>query len=212
MRVIIIGAGGHGKVMLDCLQKSGCSVIGFLDDDKNKSNVTAHGVQVLGAFADAARFAEHLPMGAIVALGNNQLRKDIFLKLEKLGFTLVKAISPESYVFDKNKVGTGTLVMPKAVLNIDSDIGENCIINTGAVIEHDCVVGGHTHISSMACLTGGVKVGEEVLVGAGAVILPKIKIGRGAIVGAGAIVIQDVPEYAVVAGNPARVIKKIDNV
>lgn len=208
MRVIIVGASGHGKVVLDTLLKSDQKVYGFLDDDKDKQNRSIHNVKVLGTLVDIDKFSEKLPMGTLVAIGNNFERKKVFLRLKELGFTLIKAISPQSYVFDKNKIGEGSLVMPKAVVNIDAEVGENCIINTGAVIEHDCKIGDHSHISSLACLTGGVEVSEEVLIGAGSVILPKIKIGRGAVVGAGAVVIENVPEYSVVVGNPAKIIKK----
>jgi len=207
MRVIIIGAGGHGKVVLDTLLKGDQKVSGFLDDDKDKQNINIHDVRVLGVLSDIDKFAEQLPMGMFVAIGDNFQRKKVFLKLKELGFTLIKAISPQSYVFDKNKIGEGTLVMPEAAVNIDAEVGENCIINTGAVIEHDCKIGDHSHIASLACLAGGVIVGEEAFIGSGAVILPKIKIGRGAVVGAGAVVLEDVPEYSVVVGNPAKIIK-----
>lgn len=208
MRVIIIGAGGHGKVVLDTFLNSDQKVSGFLDDDKNKQNLSIYGVKVLGTLDSIVKFSEQLPMGIFVAVGDNFMRKNIFSKIKELGFTLIKAISPQSYVFDKNKIGQGTLIMPKTVVNIDAEVGENCIINTGAVVEHECKIGNHSHIASMACLAGGVVVGEEVLIGSGAVILPYLKIGSGAIVGAGAVVIEDVPEYTVVVGNPARVIKK----
>lgn len=207
MRVIIIGAGGHGKVVLDTFLNSDQKVSGFLDDDKNKQNLSIYGVKVLGTLGSIVKFSEQLPMGIFVAVGDNFMRKNIFFKIKELGFTLIKAISPQSYVFDKNKIGQGTLIMPKAVVNIDAEVGENCIINTGAVVEHECKVGDHSHIASLACLAGGVVVGEEVLIGSGAVILPYLKVGTGAVVGAGAVVIEDVPEYTVVAGNPARIIK-----
>lgn len=204
MRVIIIGAGGHGKVIFDVLSKTEQKVTAFLDDDKEKYNTAIHGVQVQGVIADIPKFAEQFPLGAFAAIGNNFIRKKIYLKLKELGFAMIKAISPESYTFDKNNIGAGTLVMPKAVVNIDAVIGENCIINTGAVIEHGCKISDHSHVASLACLAGEVEVGEEVLIGAGAVILQQIKIGRGAVVGAGAVVLNDVQEYAVVVGNPAR--------
>lgn len=209
MRVIIIGAGGHGKVALDTLQKSGFKVLGFLDDDKEKQDMFIHGVKVTAPVGHMNQLAQQLPMGAFVAIGDNFTRKEVFLRLKQLGFDLAKVIHPQSYVYDKSKIGDGALIMPEAVINIDAVIGENCIINTGAVIEHECVIGDHSHIASLACLSGGVSVGETALIGAGAVILPKVKIGKGSIVGAGAVVLRDVPDFTVVAGNPAREIKKV---
>lgn len=210
MRIIIIGAGGHGKVVLDALQKSGNKILGFLDDDTSRIGAMIYGVQVLGVLSDMTKLAQQLPLGAFVAIGDNFLRKNVFLKLKDLGFDLVKAIHPESYVFDKEHIGAGTLIMPKAVVNIDAKVGKNCVINTSAVIEHDCVIGDHAHIAPNACLAGRASVGESAFIGAGAVILPKVKVGDGAVVGAGAIVLKDVLEFTVVAGNPAREIKKAE--
>lgn len=204
MRVIIIGAGGHGKVVLDTLLTTDQKVAGFLDDSPQKQNLSILGVKVLGTLNKINEFSEQLSFAAFVAIGDNFKRKEIFLKLNKLGFTLIKAISPQAYVFDKNKVGAGTLVMPKAVINIDAVVAENCIINTGAVVEHECRIGDHSHIASQAVLGGNVTVGEEVLIGSGAVVLPNLKIGDRAIVGAGAVVLHDVPLNTVVAGNPAK--------
>ncbi|MFH1454645.1 MAG: acetyltransferase [Armatimonadota bacterium] len=210
MRVVIIGAGGHSKVVLDALVKCGYNVLGFLDDGKDKQGEMIHGVRVIGPVENMNTMADQLPMGAFAGVGNNMIRKNVYLKLKQLGFDLVKAVHPGSYVFDKGAIGPGTLVMPKAVINIDAVIGENCIINTGAVIEHDCVIGSHTHIAPLACVAGGVKAGEGAFIGASSVILPKVKIGTGAVVGAGSVVIQDVDDFTVVAGNPARIIKKAD--
>jgi acetyltransferase-like isoleucine patch superfamily enzyme len=54
---------------------------------------------------------------------------------------------------------------------------------------------------------GYTEIGNDVLIGANAIILAGVKIGDGAVVGAGSVVTKDVPPYAIVAGNPAKVIK-----
>ena len=55
----------------------------------------------------------------------------------------------------------------------------------------------------------GATVDQDLVVGAGAVVLPRLKIGAWATIGAGAVVIRDVPAGAVVAGNPARIIRYV---
>lgn len=209
MQVIILGAGGHGKVVLDVLIKAKFKVIGFLDDRIENAKKIIHKVKILGPISQLENLTKN-SLGVIVAIGDNFIRESIYNKAKKLNFTLIKAVHPKTYLHKSVKVGAGTVIMPNAVINIDSLIGENCIINTGAIIEHDCVIKNHTHISTGARLTGGVYIGEGVLIGAGAVILPKVKIGEKSIVGAGSIVLNNVPAYTIAAGNPAKIIKKIN--
>lgn len=54
---------------------------------------------------------------------------------------------------------------------------------------------------------GKVIIGDDVWVGSNSVILPGVKIGNGVVVGAGSVITKNIPDYAVVVGNPARVIK-----
>jgi len=56
---------------------------------------------------------------------------------------------------------------------------------------------------------GFITIHDDAWIGTGAVILPNIEIGEGAIVGANAVVTQNVPPYTVVAGIPARIVKKV---
>lgn len=52
-----------------------------------------------------------------------------------------------------------------------------------------------------------VVIGDDVWIGARVTILPGVQIGRGSVIGAGAVVTKSVPEYSIVGGNPARVLK-----
>ena len=54
---------------------------------------------------------------------------------------------------------------------------------------------------------GKIVIEEDVWIGGGSVILQNVKLGKGCVVGAGSVAVKDIPPYAVVAGNPAKVIK-----
>lgn len=212
MEVVILGSGGHGKVVLDVVAKAGFSVLAFLDDDSKRHNKKIHGIRILGGLDQLESLAQKLPLGAIVGIGDNLIREKIYQKAKSTGITMITAVHSDSYVHSSVVLGHGTVVMPKGVINIDAKVEENCIVNTGAIIEHDCVIDSNTHIAPGARLSGEVKIGKNVLVGAGAIILPKVKVGENSIIGAGSVVLNDVPDHAVVAGNPARVIRKTENV
>lgn len=208
MKTIIVGAGGHGKVVMDVVQKAGFTVLAFLDDNKKRQKTLIHDLPVLGGIDLLDKFSETLPMAVVLAIGDNSARQGLFDKIKPLGFNLVKAVHPDAIVHETAKIDEGTVVMPGAIVNIDASIGKNCIINTGAVIEHDCLIGNHVHIAPGSTLTGGVTVGERTLIGAGSVILPSIKIGKGVKIAAGSVVIDDMPDEVTAAGVPARIVKK----
>lgn len=140
----------------------------------------------------------------IISIGNNRIRK---LIAERLGCEFGKAISPSAVISPSVSIGDGTVVMAGAIINAEANIGKHCIINTGASIDHECVISDFVHIAPHVTLCGNVYVGEGSWVGAGATVIPGIKIGKWCTIGAGAVVISDVPDNAVVAGVPAKVIK-----
>ncbi|MCW0478042.1 acetyltransferase [Riemerella anatipestifer] len=195
--MILFGASGHGKVILDILQLNGKNVEVVYDDAPKLKEIFS--VPVAKNNIEEAEGLE-----AIIAIGNNLIRKKI---AERFNFKYQKALHPLSVVAKSSKVCEGTVVMAKAVVNADAKIGKHCIINTGAVVEHDCVLEDYVHISPNAALAGNVVVGEGTHVGVGASVIQGVKIGKWATIGAGAVVIKDVPDGATVVGNPARVIR-----
>jgi len=62
----------------------------------------------------------------------------------------------------------------------------------------------------LGSIVGPIVIEDDVWIGAGVIILPNITIGQGAVVGAGAVVTKDVPPWTIVAGVPARPLKRID--
>jgi len=197
--MLLYGASGHGKVILDILSALSINVRCFLDDDP--AIRTFAGLPVFQSVQDA-----NVAEGecCIISVGNNRIRK---LLAERLSLQAIYAVHPSAQMSPSVTVGTGTVVMANASVNADSRVGVHCIINTNASVDHDCALGDYVHISPNAALAGNVSVGEGTHVGIGACVLQGIRIGSWATVGAGAVVIRDVPDNAVVVGNPARIIK-----
>lgn len=194
---MLYGASGHCKVIIDVLESNGL-IIGSIIDDAPKSDIL--GFKVL----NSENYCFSVEEKMILSIGNNQVRKKL---AEKLNVTFVKAIHSKATVSKYSSIGEGTVVMAGVVVNPEVSIGVHCIINTGAVIEHDCKINDFAHISPNVSLAGGVEVGEGSQVGIGASVLQGVKIGKWAVVGAGAVVIRNVPDFAVVVGNPGRVLK-----
>jgi sugar O-acyltransferase (sialic acid O-acetyltransferase NeuD family) len=201
----LFGASGHCKVVIDILQKSNFEVIESIIDDKPKSDKIFN-IPVIKT--PESNFFHHISL--IISIGNNKTRQ----KIASLIFTnYVTAIHPNSIIAMNVSIEEGSVIMAGAILNPDVKIGKHCIINSGAVIEHDCVLHNFVHISPNAALAGNVSVGEGTHVGIGASILQGVKIGKWATIGAGSVVLNDVQDYAVIVGNPGKIIKynSIDN-
>lgn len=194
----IFGASGHGKVVLDVLFSKGISVVAVVDDQPKEA--TLLNIPVLST-------EKYMPTSNdqfLIAVGNNAIRKKI---VAQHSFTYYKAIAASATVSEFATLGEGTVVMPQAVINAATKIGNHCIINSRSVVEHDCVLEDYVHISPNASLAGNVSVGEGTHIGIGASVIQGIKIGKWTTIGAGAVILNDVPDYAVVVGNPGKVIK-----
>ncbi|WP_379088269.1 acetyltransferase [Pedobacter sp. UC225_65] len=195
----IIGAGGHAKVIADIILANQGQISGVWDENPMVGFFLDH--PILGNLKNYIDLEDDQ---FIIAVGNNRIRQQIANQLLQ---SKVKAIHPSSYVASKVKIGNGSVCMANSSINIDSVIGEHVIINTNASVDHDCKIANFVHISPQVGLAGNVEVGEGTHVGIGACIIQGVKIGKWATIGAGAVVLKDVPDYAVVVGNPGRVIK-----
>jgi sugar O-acyltransferase (sialic acid O-acetyltransferase NeuD family) len=200
--LLIIGAGGHGKVVADTALALGWSGIAFLDD-RAPDLPPPLGLPVLGALrelpAQAGGFRH-----AIVAIGDARLRLSWSQRCREAGLEVVSLIHPAAAVSRFAQVEAGSVVFAQAAINADAHIGAACIINTGATVDHDCRVGAGVHVCPGAHLAGDVHVGEAAWIGIAAAIRQGIRIGANATVGAGAVVVADVPASATVVGVPAR--------
>lgn len=200
--ILVLGAGGHGKVVADILCCAGTRVLGFLDDDPETWGMTRLGLPVLGGITT---YREYLPDGLVLGVGDVAARGLIVESLGQHARGLWRnAIHPRAIVARSVRLGRGVTIMAGAVVNSDSVLGDHSVINTGATVDHDCTIGEYAHIGPGAHLAGGVHIGREAFVGIGASVTPGLSIGDGAVVGAGAVVIDHVPSGVTVKGIPAR--------
>ncbi len=197
-KICLFGAGGHGKAIKEIIESQKKQITAFIDDNPITEIVLNAPVFKTNALK------EFVNQKFIISIGNNLIRKKVS-QLYKLKYT--KAIHSKSLMSQTSTIDEGSVIMPGAIVNAAVQIGKHCIINTNAVVEHDCVLEDFVHVSPSATLSGQVKIEEGTLVGAGAVVIPSIKIGRWVTVGAGAVVVKNIPDYAIVAGNPAKIIK-----
>jgi sugar O-acyltransferase (sialic acid O-acetyltransferase NeuD family) len=205
--LLILGAGGHGRVVADAaLASSAYSMVAFLDDDDGLS-VLNEGWRVLGKISDLGRFRKEFDY-VFAALGNADLRLNALSAAARLGFKLTSVVHPSAVVSGFCNIGPGAVVAGGAVINVGCKLDRGCIVNTGATVDHDCVLGEGVHICPGAHLAGNVRVGSRTWFGIGAVAKQGVTIGSGVTVGAGAVVIKDVPDGATVVGNPARLLNK----
>jgi UDP-perosamine 4-acetyltransferase len=208
MDVVLIGAGGHGRVVLDILRTAGIHrPVGFLDADPALTGQKIDGLPVLGQINLLPKLKAHKVKGVIISIGDNTPRRRYFSKVAEYGFELINAIHPKSIVSETARFGRNIVVAAGAVLSTDVHIADSVIVNTAAVIDHECRIGQAVHVCPSATLAGRVTVGDETFVGLGCNIIQCLKIGSRATVGAGAVVIEDVPDNATVVGIPARIIR-----
>jgi len=202
MRLAILGASGHGKVVADAASLSGWAEIVFFDDAW--PSITNNGPwDVVGTSSDLLAQASGFG-GVVVAIGNNGIRMARQQELASAGLKLISVIHPSAIVSPHASVGAGSVVFANAVINACANLGAGCIVNTGAVVEHDCEVGDFSHLSPNAVLAGGVKTGQKVWVGAGATVKQLVALGDEVTVGMGSAVLRDVPAGKTVVGAPAR--------
>lgn len=213
-RFLVWGAGGHGKVVADLLRACGHHVVGFVDSDAQKMGreVEPGGARVVLAereFLDRIE-ATGLPSDDVdavaLAIGDNGLRAQALASIDPR--CLPALVHPAATVSPSVIRGQGSVVFARAVINAASRIGRSVIINSAAVVEHDCVISDCVHVSPGAVLAGGVEVGARSWIGAGATVIEGVRVGKDVTVGAGAVVLRDIQGGRVVAGVPARTLRR----
>lgn len=198
--VIIIGAGGHAKVITDIIVKCGDSVVGFLDSIRTEANFL--GYPILGKEADWKSYSDCY---FIIAIGNSKVREKIYKNLKTAKW--YTAIHPNASISSIGaKIGFGTVIMSNAVINTDTIIGKHCIINSSSTVEHDNNLSDFVHVSVGAKLAGHVTVGKHTWIGVGSTIINDISVCDNCMIGAGAVVIRNIKKSGTYVGVPAKFI------
>ena len=197
--VFVVGAGGHGKVVVQILREIGAKLGGVLDDDPSAE--TSELTEYLGPISKLRQIDQ--PQ-AVIAIGDNMIRRRVRDQLDARWITL---IHPSSYVAPSAKLGRGVVVCANASICEDATIGEHSIVNTNTSVDHDTLIGEFTHLACGVTLAGGVTVGDDALIGAGATILPFVSVGNRSVLGAGSVATRNVVKDCVAYGVPARHIR-----
>ncbi len=205
MGIVVIGAGGHAKVVVALCKAAGVVVDRIVDDDLSRDGTTLLGVPV------HAPCRAHVPKGAhaVVAIGNNRTRLRVVDEFSDVVERWATLVHPSAFVDPSVRLGEGTVVFAGAVVQVDSVIGAHCIINTRASVDHDATIDDGVHLAPGVHLAGNVTVGPASFVGIGAVVTPGKRIGKGVTIGAGAVVVRDVADDVIAVGVPARVTSSI---
>lgn len=199
-KLLIIGAGGHGKVVADiALSMNKWKHISFLDDKNIKYQM---GIEVIGKTADAFKYIKEWDI--FVAIGNNGIRENIQNELKAEGANFPTLIHPSAVIGRSVEIGEGTVIMANVVINCCTKIGNGCIINTGATIDHDNFIEDYVHISPGVHIAGTVKIGKGTWIGVGSIVSNNVYITSNCIIGAGAVVVKDIIEAGTYVGVPAK--------
>lgn len=202
MRLLVVGAGGHAKVVIDAARLAGIEPVGVVDERGGRTDLLGIPVFAAAEDVDADSF--------LIAVGDNRTRADLFAAHAASGLTPASVIHPSAIIAPDVVIGGGTFVAAGVVVNTATTVGENAILNTSSTVDHDCVIGDHAHVGPTCGLCGGVSIGEGALIGVGCSIIPTRSVGAWTVLGAGSVVIDDIPSSSRFAGVPARSIEPVE--
>jgi acetyltransferase EpsM len=205
-RLLIFGAGGHAIKVSKIAEDNKFTLVGYISTEKPGEMI--NGAPVLGYLDFYKASTELHEYNFHIAIGENFVRNEISNSVKQLRDKLISIISVHSIISRDSSIGAGTFVAQNAVIQNNITIGYCCIIDTGSIVDHDTSIGDYVNISPGSTLCSHIEVGNGAVIGAGSTVIEKVSIGDWALIGAGSVVLEDVAPYTVVAGNPARPIKK----
>ncbi len=207
---LILGSGGHAKVLVDTLLASGTPILGMLDPSPARLGAELWGVKVIGGdslIADYAPNSVRLVNG-LGSVASTESRRLLFERFKRQDYIFMQVIHPSAIISQHAELEEGAQIMAGAVIQAGSRIGRNVLVNTGALVDHDCVLGDHVHIAPGVTLSGGVQIDGGAHIGTGAILKQGVHVGECSCIGAGSVVIRDVPAGSTVVGVPAKEIAR----
>ena len=205
-KVIVYGAGGHGRVVGDILLAGkNPSFAGFVDDRAELQGTRVLGLPVFGDGRWLQQEARQMRVAVALGVGDNFARQRLAERCLGWGTELATLVHPTASVSGSARIGPGTVVMAQAAINPDAEIGCGVIVNTGAIVEHDCVIGDYAHIAPNAAMGGASHLGAYSHLGLSAAVHQCVIIGSHSIIGAGAVVVRNIPDHVTAFGVPATV-------
>jgi UDP-N-acetylbacillosamine N-acetyltransferase len=209
--IVIVGAGGHAKVVAQTLRRlASWELLGFIDEvNPRRVGEPFEGSTILGGREILGALLERGVGSLAIAFGDNGARLASWQQIAALGFDFPTIVDPHAVVAEGVRMGPGSYVAAGAIVQPGAELGAQVIVNTGAIVEHDCRVGDGVHICPRACLAGHVQVGRGAWIGAGALVRDRVNVGESAFVGIGALVIRDVQPKILAYGQPAREVRKV---
>lgn len=210
--VVVIGSGGHARVVIDALRAAGEHRIFGAVDVPERAGTHIDGIEVVTTHAELASLASQGVTAAVLgvgSVGDASTRVRLAEQLREAGLELPAIVHPTAYVSDAATLSAGVFVAAKAVVGVGASVGEFAIVNTGAVVDHDCSVGAFVHVAPGCAISGTVSIGDRAHLGTGASVIQGVAIGEGSVIGAGSVVLDDVPAGVMAWGNPCRVVREV---
>jgi sugar O-acyltransferase (sialic acid O-acetyltransferase NeuD family) len=204
--LIVMGGGGHARVLIDALLLQSCDILGYTDPDEQLNNTPIQGINYIG---DDQVILSYKPseirlVNGLGSIGSTKHRKKLFESFKQQGYTFANVLHPSAVISRDSILLEGVQIMAGAIVQAGSHIGANTIINTKASIDHDCQIGAHVHLAPGVTLSGNVKVEDGVHIGTGATVIQQIQIHSNSIIGAGALVLRNISANRTVYGVPAK--------
>lgn len=209
MKIAIIGAGGQARIVCEILSYDhNMEVVAFVDNVKTVESEVIMGIPVIGDHLVLPDLLKKGIRGAIIGVGDNEIRAAHFNKLKNMGFEMVNAIHPTASIAPSARIGNGVTVAMGAIISTLAIVGDNAIINTGATVDHEDEIGDHVHIGPGCSLAGRVTVKKGTFIGIGSTVKEYLTIGENTTIGAGSVVLEDIPDNVTAVGAPAKIINK----
>lgn len=208
--IIILGGGGHAKVLIEALRCSNLEIIGLTDPNPDLHGKSIMGVPVLGDDSVLSGYSADR-VALVNGLGSTRqpnARRQLYENISSRGFSFANVVHPSAIIAGDVTIGNGVQLMAGVILQPGVALGDNVIINTRVSVDHDCRIGCHSHLAPGVVLSGEVTVGEGVHIGTGASIVNHVRIGDDSLIGAGSLVLRSIPDNVVAYGVPAEVVQR----